>query len=584
MTPARNPFAVEIVRNALIKCAEDMRATMQRTAYSPVIYEGVDLACAIVRTDGSMLAETSGIPAFLGNVVNAVRVIHSTIKDVQPEDVYFLNDPYCGGGTHANDVVTAYPIFFEGQLLAYAVIKAHMLDCGGMHTGGWYSSTTEIFQEGLRVPPVRLYTRGEPNEDIYSILRLNSRMPEAMGGDIRSMVGAVRTGGARVVEVIERFGLDEFERSVNEVLDHAERITRAEILRIPDGEYEAEFWLDGDGDQLVTLSDGLKAHVRITIAGDEMVVDLSGSSDQSIGPMNSAAPNSVSFVRYGLKSLTTPELPNNEGCFRPLTVVLRPGSIFDPLPPAACACWADASQSIPDLMMRAMAPAMPDRVRASTFGSDIAQFTYGIDPVSRKNYLYVEESVPGGYGAKPFEDGESALHAPIEGDTSNIPVEMVEVSYPIRVLEYALVPDSGGAGKWRGGLGAIKRITPLNHDCRMTAVFDRTEKDVPWGLFGGGAGAQNQLSILRRDGSLETNSKVTAQLIHEGDTVTFRSGGGGGYGDALTRDVNAVLDDVIDGYVTPQAAEREYGVVIVSHADGSFGVDAEATGRRRENV
>jgi N-methylhydantoinase B len=573
-----DPFTTEIIRNGLIKAAEDMRAAVEWTAYSPVIYEGVDLACGIVDPAPSLIAETAGIPAFLGNLVNAVRDIQDTIgRDrIDPEDVYFCNDPYNGGGTHCNDVVVAYPIFHEGMVVAFAVFKAHVLDIGGIYTGGWYNNTTDVLQEGLLVPPVKLYVRGEPNEDIFRILKTNSRLPDALAGDVRSLVGAVRVGGQRVRALIEKYGYDVFQRSVAAILDHAERLTRAQIAAIPDGEYEAEFFLDGDGDDDRPLSDKLRVHVIVSVFGDEMIVDLSGSSDQSRGPLNAPRPTSISYVRYGAKAITTPTLPNNEGCFRPLTIRLRRGSMFDPIRPAPTSLWVEASQNIPDLMLKALAPAIPDRVRASTFGSDVATFIYGTDPRSQRYYIMVEESVPGGWGAKPWADGETALHALAEGDTYNIPIEMVEVNYPLRIGRYEIVPDSGGPGRFRGGLGAVKTVTPIEHDCKFIATFDRSKYSPAWGLFGGKEGGPNTLSILRQDHTVEHHVKVTDMPVAAGETIVYEAGGGGGYGDPFERDPNLVLTDVVAGYVTSEAATREYGVATHLEA-GQVRLDESAT-------
>jgi N-methylhydantoinase B len=576
-----DPITTEIIRNALIKAADDIRAALQRTAYSPVIYEGVDLACGIIGPEPTLIAETSGVPAFLGNLVNAVSDIQRSFPGaIEPDDIFTCNDPYDGGGTHCNDVLVATPIFVDGGVIAYSTVKAHVLDIGGIFTGGWYNNTTEIFQEGLRIPPVKLYRRGEANDDIFRIMRTNSRLPDALVGDIRAMVSAVRVGKQRVLELIQRYGLKVYQAAIRDIQDHAERISRAAIARIPDGFYEAEFFLDGDGDDDKPLGDKLRVHVAITIAGEEITVDLSGSSDQSPGPLNSPRPTSISYVRYGVKSITMPGLPSNEGCFRPLKVILRPNSIFDPRPPAPTTLWVEASQNIPDLMLKALAPAMPERVRASTFGSDVATFVYGTHPQTKRTYLLVEESAPGGWGARPDSDGETALHALAEGDTYNIPMEMIEAGYPLRVGKYALVRDSGGPGRYRGGLGVIKTLTPMGHDCRVIATFERSKYSPAWGLFGGDAGGANRLTLHRRDASMEPHVKVTNMLVSQGETVSYEAGGGGGYGPAFEREPERVLDDVRNDYVSNEAARRDYGVAIVI-GPGGLQVDEVETRRLR---
>jgi N-methylhydantoinase B len=575
-----DPFTTEIIRNATIKAVEDMRVALKRSAYSPVIYEGLDLACGFVDPNSALIAETSGIPAFLGCLVNVVDATQRAfpLESVEPEDVFFMTDPYDGGGTHVNDAVVAYPVFHHGALIAYSIVKAHVMDLGGIYPGGWYNNTTDTLQEGLRVPPVKLYRRGEADTDIYRIMRTNSRLPDSLVGDVRAMVGAARTGGARLREVIDRYGWDTYSASINEVLDHTERIVRREIEAIPDGDYQAEFFLDGDGDDGQTLGDHLRVHVRVIIDGDEMTVDLSESSDASPGPMNAPRPTSVSYVRYGIKSITTPRLPANEGCFRPLNIILRPGSMFDPKPPSPTSLWVEASQNIPDLMLKALAEAIPHKVRASTFGSDIAQFTYGTDPRSGRFYMIAEESVPGGWGAKPTADGETALHALAEGDTYNIPVEMVETNFPLFVRRYELRPDSAGAGRFRGGLGAVKTLEPVGHDAKLITTFDRSKYSPAWGLFGGLSGAPNLVDIVRADGSTKRHMKVTDMPLREGDYVVFQGGGGGGYGDPFERAPEAVLEDVRNEYVSPASAVQDYGVAIETK---NWTVDREATARLR---
>jgi N-methylhydantoinase B len=559
-----NPFTVEIIRNSLIKACVDMRATIQRTSHSPVTYECVDLACGIVRPDLSLIAETSGVPAFLGNLVNAVNAIQRDIgvDNIEPEDVYFANDPYNGGGTHPNDVVVAYPIFISGELIAYSICKAHMMDVGGIYPGGWYNNTTDILQEGLRVPPVKLYRRGVEVNDIFRLLRTNSRLPDALEGDVHALVGAVRVGGTRVKELVEKYGYELYNHSVNKILDQSEAITREAIRAIPDGEYSAEFFLDGDGDDDKPLGQKLKVHVKVIIHDDEMTVDLSESNDASPGPINAPRPTSISYTRYAVKSITTPKLPSNEGCFRPLHIILRPGSMFDPHPPTPTSLWVEASQNIPDLILKALAPAIPDKVRAATHGSDIAEFTYGTDPRTKRYYIVAEQSTPGGWGGRPDSDGESGLHALAEGDTYNIPIEMMEVNFPLFVSRYEFIQDSGGPGKWRGGLGVLKTIAPVNHDAKFVATFDRSKYSPPWGLFGGSSGAPNRLEIHKKDGMIENHMKVTDMPLLDGESAWYFGGGGGGYGDPYERDPQLVLRDVKSGYVSVKKARTEYGVVI----------------------
>ena len=557
-----DPITLEVIRNRLIAASRDIRRTIERAAYSPILYEVVDFSCGILDSEANLIAETPGLPIFLANLGYAVQCTYETIgrENLRPGDVILCNDPYNGGGTHCPDLVTLCPAFYEGQIRGWAAFRGHTVDMGGIYPGGWYSDTTEVFQEGFRLPPVKLLQEGVPNEDIFRLIRANTRVPDAVLGDIRAMVAAVRKGSQRILEVIERFGLKVTLAALNEILLQGERLARAAVRRIPNGVYEAEAILDGDGNDDAPLDEKLLLKLKITVDDDEMTVDFTGTGPQNRGPMNTPEPSTISAARYAFKIVTTPHHPCNEGFFRALTIVIPDGSFLKPHFPAACAMWPTPSTTIPDLFLKALAPAIPDQIRGGHFGDSMANFIYGIDPVSEKYYVCAEADA-GGYGGKPTEDGESALFSMTLGDTYNVPAEVVEVRYPWRVERFELRQDSGGAGKYRGGLGVVRDYR-LGFDAGLTVTTDRVKYTPPWGVFGGKPGDTNITVVNRLDGSEERWRKISNLPLKKDELVSFRGGGGGGYGSPLERDSQAVLSDVINGYVSQERARSDYGVVI----------------------
>jgi len=569
-----DPITLEVIRNRLIAASRDIRRTIERAAYSPILYEVVDFSCGILDGEANLIAETPGLPIFLANLGYAVQSTYETIgrDNLRPGDVILCNDPYNGGGTHCPDLVTLCPVFSEGEIHGWAAFRGHTVDMGGIYPGGWYSDTTEVFQEGFRLPPVKLLVEGTPNEDVFRLIRANTRVPDAVLGDIRAMVAGVRKGSQRFSDVIDQFGLKVTLDALSEILVQGERMARAAVRRIPDGVYEAEAILDGDGNDDAPLDEKLLLKLKITISGDELTADFTGTGPQNRGPMNTPEPSTISATRYAFKIITTPHQPSNEGFFRALNIVIPEGSFLKPEFPAACAMWPTPSSTIPDLFLKALAPAIPDQVRGGHFGDSMANFIYGIDPSSGKYYVCAEADA-GGYGGKPTEDGECALFSMTLGDTYNVPAEVVEVRYPWRVERFELRRDSGGAGKYRGGLGVV-RDYQLGFDAGLTVTTDRVKYTPPWGVFGGMPGETNITVVSRDDGSEERWRKISNLPLKKGEVVSFRGGGGGGYGTPLDRDPQAVLADVISEYVSIGAAEEEYGVVIDPHA---LTIDAEKT-------
>jgi N-methylhydantoinase B len=422
--------------------------------------------------------------------------------------------------------------------------------------------------------------QGKPNDDVFRLIKTNTRVPDAVLGDIRAMIAAVRKASQRFCEIIDTYGLDVTLAAIQEILDQGEKMARAAIRRIPNGTYKAEALLDGDGNDDQPLDEKVWVRITIRVEDDEMTMDFTGTDSQCRGPMNVPEPSSISSARYGFKIITTPDLPSNEGFFRPLSIVIPEGSLLKPKFPAACAMWPVPTTTIPDLILKALASATPDKVRAGHFGDSMANFIYGIDPRTNRYYVCAEGDA-GGYGGKPFEDGEHAFFSMDLGDTYNVPVEVAEVRYPWRVERFVLRQDSGGPGRFRGGLGVIRDYRIIGHKAGMTVTTDRVKYTPPWGLFGGKPGKPNITVVYRNDGKQEKWRKISNLPLDKNEVVSFQTGGGGGYGSPLERKPELVLDDVINGYVSMASAREGYGVVI---NESDMTVDLEATKQLREKL
>jgi N-methylhydantoinase B len=577
-----DPITLEVIRNRFIAASRDIRRVVERAAYSPILYEVIDFSCALLDAEANLIAETPGLPIFLANLSYSVRATYETIgrENIKPGDVILCNDPYNGGYTHCPDIVVLCPAFHDGTIRGWAAFRGHTVDMGGIYAGGWYSNTTEVYQEGFRLPPVKIVVEGKPNDDVFRLIRANTRVPDSVLGDVRAMIAGVRTGAQRLLDVIDKYGLETTRAAIDEILEQGAKLARAALADIPAGTYSAEAVLDGDGNDDAPLSQKLLLKMTITVTGDRMIVDFTGTSPQSIGPMNTPEPSTISAARYGFKIVTTPFVPSNEGSFRPLELIIPDGSILKPGFPAATAMWPTPITTIPDLMLRALAPAIPERVRGGHFGDSMANFIYGFDPRTGGYYVCAEGDA-GGYGGQYNRDGSCALFSMALGDTYNMPLEVAEVRFPFRAERFELAQDSGGPGKFRGGLGARRDYRILGHDAGMTVTTDRALYTPPWGVFGGESGRPSVTRLYRADGREESWRKVSNLPLKDGDLVSFQTGGGGGYGSPLGRDPEMVLWDAINGYISLHSAREHYGVVI---REEGMTLDLEATHRLRDEM
>lgn len=543
-----SPVTVEIIRSALIQAAEDMNRTLIRSAYTPTIYEGKDCAVALLDRDHNILGQSSGLPIFLGNLEVCTRYTEELLgaECWEPGDVWVLNDSYIGG-THLNDCTVFAPIFVDDDLVGFATSRAHWVDMGSKDPGGSMDSTN-IYQDGLRFPPVRLVSGGVEVPDIMRLVSLNVRFPYETLGDMRAQVACARMGAKRLGELFARYGPKTIAEARDVIFDQTAELERERIREIPDGEYFAEGHLDNDG---INLDAPLKIGVRVVVDGDSMLIDLTNTDDQTQGPVNCGRAQAVSAARVGYKLLVSPEVSLNGGSFEPLEVDVRDGSLLAAQEPAACQYYYSSLGMLIDLVVKALAPVVPERVAAASYGdSMIIQFT-GDDPRSGQPFVTLEATV-GGWGAWDGDDGETALINNVNGSLRDMPVEVLETLYPLRVHEYRIRQDSGGRGQWRGGNG-VRREYEMLADLDLSLWWERSVTPA-WGAAGGEAGTAPQVTI--NPGTVDEVSllKANSRKIRKGDIVRCESGGGGGFGNPNDRNSEAIYNDVAAGILSQEKA------------------------------
>lgn len=535
MSPANpTPATVEVVRNAFISGAEQMRRNLYRSAYSPVIYEMKDCSVGIYDVDGRLLGQAPGLPFFLGSLGGTLRaVIERKGLDVFGEgDVWLVNDStICG--SHLNDVTVFAPVFIEGVLRGFTAAKAHWNDVGAKEAG-YVGDSVDIFQEGLRIGPTRLVTAGVLDQQILDLIALNSRFPTALVGDLMAEISACRTGVERFQSIVARFGWPDVEASIAAVFAQAERLDRESVAEIPDGVYAAEGHLDNDG----VLTTPVHVRVTVTVAGDKMTVDLTGSNEQCTGSINSGIVQTRSAIEQAFKFLVNPQAPVSGGNFRNLEVIAPRGTCFNPSETAACLHYGPHLMLAMDLMVRALSAAVPDRAAAGHVGD-----SWNITFVGQgRNGLFLSgESLTGGWGAHAGGDGESALIHSAAGDFKNFPIETMEQRYPLRLHRHALRDGSGGRGRFRGGLGIVREYETLAA-CTVQLWFERTEEP-SWGLFGGEAGAPPEITVMLPGEPPVLMPKANGLRVPAGARILVKTGGGGGWGDPAERDPDDVLRD-----------------------------------------
>jgi N-methylhydantoinase B len=555
-------FTVEIIKDALTAVSDEMFATMQSTAKSPIIYEVLDFACGLTDRDGQLITQGNGLTGFLGTLTYAVKTVVEGVAadDLAPGDVFLMNDPYGGGGTHQNDVVLVKPLFRGDDVLAYAACKAHWSDIGGMTPGSMSTTATEGYQEGLLLPCVRVYRRGEPVQDLLDVVARNVRFPEIAFGDMDAQRACLEIAQQRFGEICERYGDDVVLQAMEALLDHGEQLTRDELAKLPKGVYEAEDTIDDDG-----LGNGpFRVVVRVTITEDSLTCDFTGTAAEAPGPINLPRVGLIAAARMVFKAVTGPEIEANDGCFRPLRVVCPPGTIVTASRPAPTSLFYETQVHAAEVIWKALAAAMPDRLTAGHFLSPSIIILAGTHPAKGDAPYLLGEMQAGGWGAGADKDGESALVCVGNGESFVWSVEVTEAHYGVRIESYALDPAAAGAGRHRGGLGVTKEYVLLS-DAELTSTVGRHDSR-PWGVDGGREGSSNLVRVQHADGRVVELGKTQRYALKAGERISVVTGHGAGWGPPEERSADQIFEDVRDGYVTAAQAARDYGVVVDGEA------------------
>jgi N-methylhydantoinase B len=550
-----DPILLEVLRNRLDAIADEMELTLLKSAASPIVKEGLDASAALFNVDGETVAQAAAIPIHLGALQFAAQRIVRAFPPEKMEDgdTFLLNDPY-DGGTHLPDITLAVPVFVDGRAVALACTMCHHQDVGGRTPGSVPTDATELYQEGLIIPPTQLFRAGVLDENLLALLTRNVRLPDVFTGDLMAQVAAGRLGGLRLRELFAVHGTDSVLAYIEELLARGERLTRAQIETIPDGDYAFEDYLDDDG---VDLGKRVKIAVTLRVRGSSMTFDFTGTDRQVRGPFNSVPASTMSAVFYAVRAISDASIPNNGGCFRAVDAVLPEGTIVNPRPPAPVSCRTATIKRIADTILGALVRALPGRMPAANSGTLLVMAFSGIDPATGKPFV-ASELAAGGMGARPNKDGIDCIETDVS-NCMNIPVESVEMNFPLRIPRMRLWADSGGAGRWRGGLGLEKVYEATTTDVTISHRGERFSS-APWGLEGGAPGKSGRAFIVRGDGTREELPSKKMIVLHPGDQLWEYIAGGAGFGDPRARGANLVLADVEDGKISRAAATETYGV------------------------
>jgi N-methylhydantoinase B len=571
-----DPILLEVLRNRLEAIADEMELTLLKSAASPIVKEGLDASAALFSVRGETIAQAAAIPIHLGALeLAAKRLVRAFPPPTMAEgDAFLLNDPY-DGGTHLPDITLAVPVFAGGQPVALACTMCHHQDVGGRTPGSVPTDATELYQEGVIIPPTRLFRGGVLDENLFTLLRRNVRIPEVFAGDLMAQVAAGRLGGVRLGETFARHGTDVVLGYIDELFTRAETLTRREIEAIPDGTYAFADSLDNDG---IDLDRPVEIRVAVTVRGSCMTFDFTGTSPQVRGPFNAVPASTLSAVYYAVRAISDPAIPNNGGCFRAVDAVLPEGSVVNPRPPAPVSCRTATIKRIADTILGALVTALPDRMPAASSGTLLVMAFGGTDPRTGRPFV-ASELAAGGMGARPRKDGIDVVETDVT-NCMNIPVEALELNFPLRVRRAGLWADSAGAGTYRGGLGLEKVFEATTTDVTVSHRGERFAT-APWGLHGGRPARRGRAVVVRRAGRRGELPSKRMLILQPGDQLWEYVAGGAGYGDPLERDPDRVLADVRDRKVSLDSARRDYGVVLEA---GGGAVDHDATKACRESL
>ena len=569
-----DPIRLEVIKNGFDAIADEIALILLRTAYSPIVRDSMDYSTAICGKDGLTLAQGLTTPLHLGSFYDAMQNLIGKYKsNIYDGDIFIGNDPYVASGQHLPDIYIIKPIFIEGQLQGWATTLAHHADVGGIIAGSNSIGSTEIYQEGLRIPFLKLYEAGKLNTAIWELITINVRVPDLVLGDLQAQIVACEIGSREYKEMFENYGIETLNIYAQELQQYAESLARTEIEEIPDGNYKFVDYIDGLGEK----PDPIKLNVSLIVSGDQVVIDWTGSSPQVKGGINSPLPFTKAAAYTALRSIMSSDIPNCHGYTRPIKIIAPEGSITNPVLPAPCGARGITGLRMIDCLFGALSEAVPNRVAADGWGGPslptFASFRDG------KPFVFTE-TLMGTWGAIAYNDGQDGVPH-MGGNQSNVPIEMIELDYPLRIEEYGLVKDTGGAGKYRGGLSVIRSYRALEDDILLSIRSDK-RKFPPHGLFGGKEG-EPSMSILKsgKDESIIPTLTTQPLYLKQNDLFKHVMAGGGGYGDPLEREPNLVLKDVIEERISLNNASENYGVVIIKNSKNKFSIDIDATNKLR---
>jgi N-methylhydantoinase B len=549
MNKSYDPITTEIIQSSLQAAADEMFAALRHTAMSAIIYEVLDMGTGITDKDGELAGSGAGIPAFVGVLDKTVkRVIQKFDKpgDIEQGDIFITNDPYNGGVTHLNDAILVMPVFSDDEIVAWTANIAHWNDVGGMVPGSMSTNATEIFQEGLILAAIKLFSRGKPIRSVFDILTANCRMPDFLTGDLWAGVASVRVGERRILEIVNKYGKDIFLHAVEEYLDYGERVSLAALKRLPNGTYTL----------IEEQDNGPALPVEVNVTDTEFIIDLSGAPDQDKGPFNMSRDETITACQMAFKGITQPDRMANGGTFRPLKVITRYGSIFDPAYPAAQGIYYELTIRLHDLIVRCIAENMPDRLPAGSFASVAGTLFGGIHPDTGRAYAVIEPEL-GGWGGTPRADGNSGQFCALHGETYNCPAEVAEARYGVTVDYLSFHDEDGGAGLHRGGKGVRIDYRIKSDNAWLTVAYTRSLVP-PWPLRGGCPGSPNHIVVARANGDQERYSVVSGLTLNTDDVIRVMTGTGAGWGDPLDRPLELIKEDLKNGYITQEQAVKYY--------------------------
>lgn len=545
-----DPITVDVIQNALDAIADEMFATMRKTAMNSIIYEVLDFGVAISDHEGKLASSGAGIPAFIGMLDHGIQSVVKKFgpkENILPGDIFVANIPHKGGVSHLNDVVFMLPVFSEERLIAWVANKAHWADIGGMVPSSISPNASEVFQEGLQLPEIKIFERGKIIDSVMDIIMANVRMPETARGDLWAAIASMRAGEKRILELCDKYGDEVVAHSISELMEYGDAVSRSALKTIPHGTFEAEDFLD----------DGRKLRAKITISDDEFVIDLRGNPPEDKGPFNQSYAATKVDAQVLFKAVTSPGTPANDGSFRTLQLICDEHSIFNAAYPTAMGLYYEVGIRALDIMWKALAPHLPERLTAGHYASICGTIIGGTHPDSGSFHTFIEPEL-GGWGAAIDDDGDNAQYTASHGETFNCAVEVNESRNGVIIDQYALNTDSGGEGKMRGGKGIQLDYRIRSDDYWVTAMYSR-HKYGPWGLNGGRDGSSNYIKIIRENGKEEVYDSVAMLPLKRNDVVRIVTATGGGFGPPGERERDRIKEDIKNEYITEEQAKSIYG-------------------------